>query len=128
MKLVVGGAFQGKTRYALETFQIEEAQMVDGASCGKDEIFKAALVIHFHEYIRRFLEDETYLRALPSEMEKRNPQVVLVSTELGYGIVPVDPFDRAYREMTGRICCMVAKKATQVHRVVCGIGTVIKDA
>ena len=30
------------------------------------------------------------------------------------------------REKTGRICCRIAKEAGEVHRVVCGLGTVIK--
>ena len=29
--------------------------------------------------------------------------LVIVSTELGYGIVPIDAFDRLYREKVGRI-------------------------
>ena len=58
-----------------------------------------------------------------------NPQVVLVSDEVGYGIVPIDPFDRAYREAVGEVVVAeLAAYSTQVMRVVCGIGTVIKDA
>ena len=34
--------------------------------------------------------------------------------------------NRAYREKTGRVCCQAARRASEVHRVVCGIGTVIK--
>ena len=49
-----------------------------------------------------------------------------MTNELGYGVVPTDSFDRAYREKTGRVCCRIAKEADEVHRVVCGIGTVIK--
>ena len=47
--------------------------------------------------------------------------------ELGYGVVPVDQFDRADREKTGRACCKVAQSAQVVHRVGCGVGTVIKQ-
>ena len=47
-----------------------------------------------------------------------NPQVVLVSDEVGYGIVPIDPFDRAYREAVGRVCTKLAAYSTQVMRVV----------
>ena len=128
MKLVIGGAFQGKKKYALETFQIDETQMVDGAVCEKEAVFQAALVVHFHEYIRRFMKEEAFLRSLPAQFKEKNPEVVLVTNELGYGIVPIDAFDRTYREMTGRVCCALAKECHQVHRVVCGIGTVIKDA
>ncbi|MCI9019059.1 MAG: cobinamide kinase, partial [Lachnospiraceae bacterium] len=53
-------------------------------------------------------------------------EAVIVVNELGSGVVPIDAFDRNYRETTGRICCELAKKAREVHRVVCGIGMVIK--
>ncbi|KIR01579.1 hypothetical protein P261_00393 [Lachnospiraceae bacterium TWA4] len=51
---------------------------------------------------------------------------MLVSNELGYGIVPMDAFDRKYRETTGRICCMIAEQADEVYRVVCGLPQKIK--
>ena len=34
---------------------------------------------------------------------------ILVTDEIGYGIVPIDPFEREYREETGRICCLLAE-------------------
>ena len=51
-----------------------------------------------------------------------------VSQEVGYGVVPMDAFDRKYREAVGRVCTGLASKSKKVTRVVCGIGTVIKDA
>ena len=50
----------------------------------------------------------------------------LVSQEVGYGVVPMDAFDRKYREAVGRVCTDLASKSKKVIRVVCGIGTVIK--
>ena len=126
MILVTGGCFQGKTAYACEKFGIEENDAVDGMTCPMEEIMHAKLLYHFHEYIRRLMEDEKEF-SLETLLEK-NPDMILVTNELGYGVVPVDRFDRAYREKTGRICCQIAKAATEVHRVVCGIGTVIKHA
>ena len=64
---------------------------------------------------------------LAAELIQRNPEVVLVSDEVGYGVVPVDAFDRAYRERVGRICTELASYSKKVVRVVCGIGMVIKN-
>lgn len=127
MKLVIGGSFQGKKAYAQETFHIEETDMTDGALCERDAVFTARLVLHFHEYIRRFLGDAEFLEALPGRLKDQNPRVILVFNELGSGVVPVDAFDREYRERAGRLCCALAGEAEQVHRVLCGVGTVIKD-
>ena len=63
---------------------------------------------------------------LIQRLAKENPDVVIVTNELGYGVVPVDAFDRKYRETTGRVCTQAACQADTVIRVVCGIGQVIK--
>ena len=52
--------------------------------------------------------------------------VIIISDEVGNGIVPADPFEREYRDTTGRILIEVAKRADTVVRVICGIGQIIK--
>ena len=41
-------------------------------------------------------------------------------------IVPLDSFEREYRERLGRLLCEIAAKAERVERIVCGIGQRIK--
>ena len=65
-------------------------------------------------------------QGLADSLVKQNPDIIILANELGSGVVPVDAFDRSWRETTGRLCCELAKRADEVHRVVCGIGTVIK--
>lgn len=57
---------------------------------------------------------------------EKNPDLVVVSNELGYGIVPMEKQDRLWRETTGRVCTCLASRASEVVRVVCGIGTWLK--
>ena len=83
-------------------------------------------LFHFHEYIRRMLEQEMSVQDLAEQLWMKNPDLVLISNELGYGVVPMDVFDRNYRETTGRVCTEIASEADAVYRVVCGIGTKIK--
>ena len=125
MMLVTGGCFQGKTQYACETFGISKEEAADGAVCPMEELYRTKLLYHFHEYIRRMMKAGQEFSV--ERLKQENPKVILVTNELGCGVVPVDQFDRAYREKTGRICCQIAREAVQVHRVVCGIGTVMKD-
>lgn len=124
MILVTGGCFQGKKEYASRVFQVPLTEAADGACCEMDEIFHVPLLYHFHEYIKRMMEKGMELSV--EDIKLKNPDLVLVTNELGYGVVPVDRFDREYREKTGRICCEVAEAALEVHRVVCGQGMVIK--
>lgn len=124
MILVTGGSFQGKTDYACNAFSVSRQEAADGMTCPMEAIYYTKLIYHFHEYIRRLMQLGQELDL--EKLERNNPELIVVTNELGYGVVPVDAFDRAYREKTGRICCEIAKKAAEVHRVVCGIGTVIK--
>ena len=117
MILIVGGTFQGKKAFAEKLLNEKREDFTDGTSCAFSDIYHAKVLFHFHEYIRRMLEQEMWMK---------NPDLVLISNELGYGVVPMDVFDRNYRETTGRVCTEIASEADAVYRVVCGIGTKIK--
>ena len=103
--MIIGGAYQGKLAYAKETFP--DVRWTDGEQCEKEAIFQ-------------------YKGILAKQLKEKNPDLILVTDEIGYGIVPMDPFLREVRETTGRICTELAKDAKSVIRVVCGIPTVIK--
>jgi adenosylcobinamide kinase/adenosylcobinamide-phosphate guanylyltransferase len=126
MKFVIGGSFQGKLKYAATTFGLEPDEFIDGAFCGEEEVFTCRGIYHFHLYIRRLLEQEKPMDGFLTRLRKENQGIVIVSEEIGYGIVPIDSFERQYREAVGRTSTEIAAESTEVHRVVCGIGTVIK--
>lgn len=128
MKLIIGGAFQGKKEYAKQQFDLTEMDMKDGAQASYEDIFHCRCLYHFHEWIKRGLEENWDFQGLGERLLESNPQICLISNELGYGVVPIEAFDRAYRETTGRICTDIAEKSSQVIRVVCGIGMVMKHA
>lgn len=127
MKLIIGGAFQGKKEYVKTRFGLGEDQMKDGAKAGYDDIFQCLCIYHFHEWVKKALREDWDLEDLGKKLMERNPEILVISNELGYGVVPIDAFDRKYRETTGRICTALAKECDQVIRVVCGMGTVIKN-
>lgn len=126
MKFVTGGAYQGKVLYASEKYGIEG--WLDGRSCGFEEIYTCQGIHHFHEYVRRAMQEEQDLSSLAEKLSEKNGEITIVTNELGYGVVPVDAFDRRFREEHGRLCCKLAAVSDEVSRVICGIGTVIKHA
>ncbi len=126
MKMIIGGVFQGKTAYAQSLTGIPKEQMTDGTTCKFEEIFQTPVIYHFHEYVKRLIKEEKDYLDLPRQLIKKNPNLVIVSNELGYGVVPIDAFDRKYRETTGRICCMLAQESDEVYRVICGLPQKIK--
>ena len=50
----------------------------------------------------------------------------MVSDEIGLGVVPLDPFERLWREETGRALCVLAERAQRVERICCGLGMRLK--
>lgn len=126
MEMIIGGAFQGKHAYAEKKYP--EMKWAYGADISEEELFQAEGVCGFHEFIRKEMMAGKDVSTLAGKLIGKNPHVVLVSDEVGYGVVPVDAFDRAYREAVGRVCTELAAYSSCVVRVVCGIGTVIKHA
>lgn len=126
MRLITGGAYQGKLEYAVQRYKIVN-KVVDAGSCQWEDLLKASLADHFHLWIRKVLKDGGKLEDMLNRLLAENPDIIIIVDELGCGIVPMDAFDRNYREITGRICCRLAGEAQEVHRVICGIGTVIKS-
>ena len=126
MILITGGAFQGKRAYAMEHFHLTEQDMVNGADCAEAELFQAKAVTDFQEYVRRILKNGGDPSTLAEKLYTENPDLIVITNELGSGVIPAEPFDRQWREASGRAACDLARYAAEVHRVVCGIGTVIK--
>lgn len=126
MRMIIGGSFQGKLSYAEAHTGLSEKEFADGSSCGSEALFRAKGIRNFQEYIKRQLLDGQPVDELAEQLIEKNPDIVVVTDEVGYGVVPVNPFERRYREACGRICCKLAAFSEEVVRVVCGIGTVIK--
>lgn len=142
MRLIIGGAYQGKLNYALMSTGLAQEDFLDGKLCEPGAIFSAKGIYNFHEYVRRYLETKeaaspelqvgvvdsaALMETLAEELLQKNPELVVVTNELGYGVVPCEREDRRWREATGRICTKLAKKANIVTRVVCGIGMDLKN-
>ena len=51
---------------------------------------------------------------------------IVIATEVGGGVVPIDAGERAAREAAGRLSCLLAQRAERVIRVFCGLPTVLK--
>ncbi len=124
MKMIIGGAFQGKSAYARNTYS--DITWIDGENCELQEIFNCQGILHFHIYIKRMLEAGEDVTEFPDKLISKNPDIIIVTDEIGYGVVPMEKDLRIYREQTGRICTKLAAFADQVTRIVCGIPVVIK--
>ena len=63
---------------------------------------------------------------LLQRMRTAAARVVIVSNELGFGLVPADPATRAFRDLAGRVNQQIAAEADEVHLVVSGLSLRLK--
>lgn len=126
MIMIIGGAFQGKNAYAKKEYA--KLSWTDGELLEREDLACVEGINGLHAFIRKEMKAGNDVTELAEELIEKNPDVVIISEEVGYGVVPMDAFDREYREKVGRICTKLAAYSEKVVRVVCGMGMVIKDA
>ncbi len=109
MILIIGGAHQGKTAYALSNF----AEMT--------------LVDELHLIILQQLREDKQPASEFAENIERYRNSVIVCDDISCGVVPTDPLMRRWREEVGRVLALAASQSDTVIRMFCGIPTVIKE-
>ena len=126
MKLVIGGYANGKLDYVLGRPEAQAYRVYDGCLPEVAEWLEQVIIDHLNLWIKKQLEEQQNPEQRLDEFLKQCPDCILISDEIGNGIVPMDAFERKYREKTGRILIELAKQADEVVRVVCGIGQKLK--
>jgi adenosylcobinamide kinase/adenosylcobinamide-phosphate guanylyltransferase len=58
--------------------------------------------------------------------ENTNKTIILVTNEIGYGIVPEYKLARVFRDIAGRVNQYIAQKANEVYLIVCGFPVKVK--
>ncbi|MBO6114965.1 MAG: bifunctional adenosylcobinamide kinase/adenosylcobinamide-phosphate guanylyltransferase [Lachnospiraceae bacterium] len=134
MILIIGGMAQGKLEYVKNNYGIEDKDIFNpDDNCDIFEIgnYKASsdriiVLNNFNNYIVSCRDKSNDDFDLVDRFIKKYPNAIIITDEVGNGIVPVDKNERLLRERIGRIQCALAEKADEVIRVVCGIGQKIK--
>lgn len=129
MELVIGGYAQGKLAYVLEKYQLSQVYDETNYEAVLERKEGRIVLNHFHLVIKSLIEKEMSLSDIQkfvSDMVSNNPDMIIISDEIGNGIVPMDKMERYYREETGRLLIELAKNAKRVVRVTCGLAQVLK--
>ena len=97
---------------------------------GKREYIQNALRLSQEEFSKKAVWDAEQLAAGASDLEQLTEDLsareIVIASEVGGGVVPADPAERAAREAAGRLACLLARRADTVVRVVCGLPQVLK--
>jgi adenosyl cobinamide kinase/adenosyl cobinamide phosphate guanylyltransferase len=111
--LVIGGLASGKREYVKSEYGYSDADI----SSSTEE--NTPVLFDLQELISNDSDSEHLFPAL------LNKQVV-ICTDISSGIVPLDPVEREKREAVGRLCIRLAREATRVVRVHCGLPQILK--
>ena len=94
---------------------------------GKKEYVCQALGWREEDLSTKAAWDVQDLAAQAEDLEALSAQYpVLIATEVGGGVVPLDPAQRMAREAAGRLACLLAQRAETVIRVCCGLPQALK--
>ena len=107
MIFITGPLYSGKREYACSLL-----------NCGREDLQKRAVWD-----VQNLAADCADLNALADKLAERE---MVIATEVGGGVVPIDAGERAAREAAGRLSCLLAQRAERVVRVFCGLPMVLK--
>ncbi|MDO5331356.1 MAG: bifunctional adenosylcobinamide kinase/adenosylcobinamide-phosphate guanylyltransferase [Bacillota bacterium] len=104
---------------------------IGGTGSGQDILAKKEnpeniIIYDFHNITKDVLENGGSAQEYAKKLIDECPDAVVICDEIGLGIHPLDPFERLWREETGRALCILAEFSESVIRVTCGIGQRIK--
>lgn len=128
MHLIIGGKYMGKLQYALSLYGADSPVYdLALAPFGDMKAFSSSrIIINLQEGIRSLLASETPVKAFFETHFEVLADKTLVGDEIGSGIVPLDPFERLWRDQTGLVYQYLARHAEVVDRVWAGIPTRLK--
>ena len=109
MIFVTGPLFAGKQEYIMQALGWDQ------------DAFERLAVRDVQDLAAHTPEEE-----LPSLADRLAEKKVVIVTEVGGGVVPMDPDERRSRESAGRLSCLLAARADTVIRVCCGLPRVLK--
>lgn len=126
MHIIFGGAFNGKRQYVKEhfvdaRFGWHEAELPEPG--------QAAVIAGVEQWIRQQLEkgrSEQAILATVGQLVDSSGQRIWVLTDISRGIVPIDVFERNWRDVTGRTYQYLFGQADHITRIWYGIPQTIK--
>lgn len=119
MKLIIGGAWQGKRAFAQSAFGLKDSDIFTCVDSSID--FSAPCVEKLEEFtlacVRAGVEPLDVFRAHEAEWA----DTILICQDIFCGVVPMDADLREWRNATGRLCQYLTARADRVSRIFCGL-------
>lgn len=123
MILIIGGKGQGKLDFAKENFNCEK--IFEPKACFEHKNNEYNTINKLNEFIKKEMEKGLDDDEIKKSILAFNEEIIICD-EIGSAVVATTKEQRRLVELTGRICCELAKKSDKVIRVFCGLPQYIK--
>ena len=122
MVLLIGGAYQGKTAYAKQTYGLRDADIF---TCeGETLNLSVPCLRHLERFARACVRAG---KEPPDEKARLDLHgKILICEDISCGVVPMDAEAREWREAVGRMNAALAARADTVTRMFCGLPMELK--
>lgn len=124
MHVIFGGAFNGKRAYVENMIQGRKAQWIDAELDVLVLLPDVEVVVIFG--VENLLESKGKKLIEKLEIWDKQAEVIVIATEIGRGIVPMDASMRKLRDDVGRFYQQLFTKASRVTRIWYGISQTLK--
>ena len=125
MILIFGGAYQGKLDFAREKFNVSDGDVMRVKDETAIESDKKCINGYHALVLSQLRAGIGPLEYLAENIENLKDKIIICD-DVSSGVVPIDYETRAWREACGRCATLLSKRADEVWRVFCGIGTKLK--
>lgn len=127
LEVYTGGVFQGKLQYVMSKKGYSKEIVIEGADINYlTDISGYKIINHFHEFIKNYADIPEAVYKFTDMLIEKREDIIIITDQVGCGIVPLDKKEREWRELHGRVMCRLAGSAGHVERIICGMGQVIK--
>ncbi len=126
MRLIIGGYAQGKQMYAMRKYGLHEEDTWDALYMPPESWNGEKLILHCEQLVAWWLKRERDPVAEIRNILPKWKDTVVITQEVGCGLVPVTAEQRLWREAVGRMNAILAENADSVERICCGLGMYLK--
>ena len=124
MILIIGGAYQGKLKYAKDKYNIKDS---DINNLSKESLDLSKKCIYHMEELAFSLIDENknVIDEVNRIMDNLKDKIIIID-DIFSGVVPIKKDLRIKREEAAKMACLLSKNASSIIRIYLGLDQIIK--
>ena len=138
LNLVIGGFAQGKLSWVLDQISdtdrlpmiFDESSFLNiSRDLDEDDRSGCLIINHLHLIVKQLGSagaGTEWLRKIMCRCSDQEKTMIIISDEVGSGVVPAETESIRYREHVGDVLRFAARSADRVYKVICGIPVLLK--